>query len=85
MTDRRLVFRPTLFERMTEEVPWQGELGHLLVTVGPGPWRPRVPLLRKLALRYDVEAMDSHGTDEHFFVTHLGHDLQRVAVERIQE
>lgn len=79
VTDQRLVFRPLWIEIMTDETPWEAPLAEVVVSIGPGQWVPRLPLVRRLALRYDIQASMENGSEEHFFVTHLGEPIERLA------
>jgi hypothetical protein len=79
LTNRRLVFRPTLVESFTQEQPWEAPLSAAMVTVGPGQWPTRAPVIRYFALRYDIDVLLADGTEEHFFVTHLGEPLEALA------
>lgn len=79
VTDERLVFEPIVAERFAEARRWEASLDGLEVSMGPGSWRPRLPVLRPLALRYEVTVRTDDGREEHFFVTHVGEPLERLA------
>lgn len=85
VTDRRFVFRPLWIELITQEVPWEAPLSEVSVAIGPGQWVPRLRLLRFLALRYDIQVVTSDGAEEHFFVTHLGEPIERLAQGNIPD
>lgn len=81
VTDQRLYFRPSLFERFAEEVPWEAPVAAVKATFSPGPWRPRSPLFRTISLRHRVRIDLPDGRSEEFRVTRLGEPLVRLALD----
>lgn len=79
VTDRRLVFRPIWIELVTDEMPWEAPLSEIALSVGPGQWAPRLRVLERFALRYNIQVLGADGSEEHFFVTHLGPQIVELA------
>jgi hypothetical protein len=51
VTNRRIVFVPNAFERFTGEPSWECLASDARVSIGPGQWNTRIPIIRSLALR----------------------------------
>ncbi|MGO8872912.1 MAG: hypothetical protein ACLQPH_16210 [Acidimicrobiales bacterium] len=79
VTDQRLVFEPIIMERFAQEQPWEGPVDQVELTIGPGSRDPHVPILRDIALRYEIIVTTPDGDEEHSFVTHVGEPLTRRA------
>jgi hypothetical protein len=79
VTDQRLYFQPSVFERFAEELPWESPVSSARATFAPGPWRPRSPVFRKISLRHRVRIELPDGSVEEFRVTRLGEPLVRLA------
>ncbi len=85
VTDQRLVFVPLLAERFAQEPGWEAPIDQIAVTIGEGAWSPQLPILRDIALRYEVTVTSADGTvatdaiDEHFFLAHLAAPLVSLA------
>lgn len=79
VTDQRLYFQPSAFERFAEQLPWEAPVTSARATFSPGPWRPRSPLFRKISLRHRVRIETPDGGNEEFRVPRLGEPLVRLA------
>jgi hypothetical protein len=66
VTNRRIVFVPNAFERFTGQPSWECPLPDARVSVGPGQWNTRIPVLRSLALRSRL-TVACPGTEKQFF------------------
>jgi len=85
LTDRRLIFRPTWIERLTQERGWETTVHTGMIAIGPGQWPTRIPVIRHFALRYEIDVLSADGSEEHFFVTHLGAPIESIATHRDDE
>jgi hypothetical protein len=79
LTDERLFFEPALLERATEEKEWQAPLADLSMTLGPRTWDSHIPVVRHIALRYHLQAIQADGSVEDFWITQLGEPLEQIA------
>jgi hypothetical protein len=71
VTSRRLVFVPNALERFTGESSWECLISDATVSVGPGSWNTRIPILRSIALRSGMTVSCPGFADQHFWLRYL--------------
>lgn len=71
VTNRRIVFVPNAFERFTGEPSWECFIADARVSIGPGSWTTRVPLMRSIALRSHLTVACPGYEAQHFWLTSI--------------
>jgi hypothetical protein len=70
VTDMRIVFGPTAIERFTGERLWECAIGDGKVSIRPGDFITRVPILRSVALRGRVTVTFPGKEPQNFWFLH---------------
>jgi hypothetical protein len=70
VTDQRIMFRPSVVERVTGEHSWECSKDVAKVTIGPGDWVPHIPVVQSLALRGKVTVACPGYEPQSFFFLH---------------
>jgi hypothetical protein len=71
VTNRRIVFVPNAFERFTGEPSWECLTPDAGVSISPGSWTTRVPVIRSIALRSHVTVTCPGFERQHFWLTSI--------------